>query len=109
MSRRERIEAMLVDDPQDAFLRYGLAMELVKEGDVERALELFGGLMNDTPPYVPAFLMAAQQQGQRNHIDEARRVLRNGIEVARAQNESHAAGEMAELLSNLGSHGEAGI
>ena len=109
MSRRERIEAMLVDDPQDAFLRYGLAMELVKEGDVERALELFGGLMNDTPPYVPSFLMAAQQQVQRNHIDEARRVLRDGIEIARAQNESHAAGEMADLLSNLGSHGESSI
>ena len=33
MSRREKIEAMLVDEPRDVFLRYSLAMELDKEGD----------------------------------------------------------------------------
>jgi hypothetical protein len=33
MSRREKIEAMLAEEPQDVFLRYSLAMELDKEGD----------------------------------------------------------------------------
>ena len=33
MSRREKIEAMLAEDPGDTFLRYSLAMELDKEGD----------------------------------------------------------------------------
>ena len=32
MTRREKIEAMLADDPRDVFLRYSLAMELDKEG-----------------------------------------------------------------------------
>jgi predicted Zn-dependent protease len=108
MSRKERIEAMLVDDPQDSFLRYGLAMELIKEDATDRALDLFQGLMNDSPPYIPAFLMAAQQRVQLEQIDQARRVLREGIEAARLQNESHAAGEMADLLANLGSYGEPG-
>ena len=31
MSRREKIEAMLADEPGDSFLRYSLAMELDKE------------------------------------------------------------------------------
>ncbi len=31
MSRREQIEAMLRDEPNDLFLRYGLAMEYRKE------------------------------------------------------------------------------
>lgn len=106
MSRKERIEAMLVDDPQDSFLRYGLAMELIKEDAIDRALELFAGLMSDSPPYVPAFLMAAQQWVQLEKIEQARGVLREGIEAARVQNESHAAGEMADLLANLGSYGE---
>ena len=34
-SRREKIEALLADDPNDSFLRYSLAMELDKEGQLD--------------------------------------------------------------------------
>jgi hypothetical protein len=46
--------------------------------------------------------MAARHLVQRDRIDDARRALRAGIEAARSQGESHAAGEMAELLMSLG-------
>ena len=106
MSRREKIEAMLVADPGDTFLRYSLAMELDKEGEHERSLEQFSGLMRDAEPYVPAFFMAAQQLSRLGRIDEARTALRDGIEQARAAGNSHAAGEMSEFLASLGSLGE---
>ena len=61
MSRREKIEAMLTDDPGDTFLRYSLAMELDKEGDHEASIAKFTELTRDNPPYVPAFFMAGQQ------------------------------------------------
>lgn len=105
-TRREKIESLLVDDPQDAFLRYGLAMELDKEGDHERSLQLFQELMKDEPPHVPAFFMAAQQLVRLHRVGEARGVLRVGIEQARAQANAHAAGEMSEFLASLGSLGE---
>lgn len=102
-SRRERIEAMLADDPQDTFLRYSLAMECDKEGAHDRSLELLRGLMRDAPPYVPAFFMSAQQLARLNRVEEARADLRDGIERAREQGDSHAAGEMSEFLAALGS------
>lgn len=105
-SRREKIEAMLADDPTDTFLRYSLAMELDKEGDHEKSLEGLRGLMADDPPYVPAFFMSGQQLVRLSRIDQARDVLRDGIEQARAQNNTHAAGEMSEFLTSLGSHGQ---
>ena len=49
MSRREKIEAMLADDPTDTFLRYSLAMELDKEGEHEASLAQFAGLTHDDP------------------------------------------------------------
>ena len=58
MSRREQLEVMLSDSPEDTFLRYALAMELENEDENERSLELHRGLMNDTPPYVPSFFMS---------------------------------------------------
>ena len=106
MSRREKIEAMLVDEPRDTFLRYSLAMELEKEGDHDASLAKFNELTRDEPPYVPAFFMAAQQLAKLDRINEARTYLRTGIEAARTQGNAHAAGEMSEFLASLGSAGE---
>ncbi|HWB09953.1 MAG TPA: hypothetical protein VG826_12045 [Pirellulales bacterium] len=105
-TRRERIESMLADDPQDTFLRYSLAMELEKEGENERSLDYLKSLMGDTPAYVPAFFRSGQQLAGLGRVNEARAVLREGIEHARQQGDAHAAGEMSEFLANLGALGE---
>jgi hypothetical protein len=102
MSRREKIEAMLADDPGDVFLRYSLAMELDKEGDHEESLARFAELTRDDPPYVPAFFMAAQQLARLARLDEARDIAQRGIETAGKQGDSHAAREMCEFLASLG-------
>lgn len=105
-TRRERIEAMLVDDPGDPFLHYSLAMELDKEGQHDRSLAELKGLMDSVEPYVPAYFMAGQQLTRLGRIPQAREVLRTGIEQARAAGNAHAAGEMAEFLTSLGALGE---
>jgi hypothetical protein len=105
-TRREKIEAMLVDEPGDAFLRYALAMELDKEGDHEASLAGLRGLMKDATPHIASFFMAGQQLVRLDRISEAREALRNGIEEARRQGDAHAAAEMSELLSSLGRLGE---
>jgi thioredoxin-like negative regulator of GroEL len=105
-SRREKIEALLAEEPGDVFLRYSLALELEGEGRWEEGLEILEDLARGTPPYVPAFHMAARHLVARGRIEEARRALREGLDAARAQGEAHAAGEMSELLMSLGEFGE---
>lgn len=106
MNRREKIEAMLADDPTDTFLRYSLAMEFRSEGNHEESLTRLGELTRGLPPYVQAFFMAAQQLAELNRISEARTYLRDGIQEARRQGDAHAAAEMSELLASLGQLGE---
>jgi hypothetical protein len=77
-------------------------MELEKVGEHDESLSRLRELAGETPPYVPAFFMAGQQLTRLGRIEEARTVLREGIEAARAQNNDHAAGEMAEFLADLG-------
>ena len=101
-SRREKIEAMLVDDPRDVFLRYGLAQEWFREGRHDTGLDILAELTRGEPPYVPAFFRSAQQLVDLGRIEEARERLRAGIDQARLQGNSHAAGEMSELLTSLG-------
>jgi len=105
-SRREKIEALLAQEPADTFLRYGLAIEYDNEGRFEEALTLFQGLQNNQPPDVAAFFRGAQLLVRLERIDEARRWLREGIGAARQQGNAHAAGEMSELLASLGALGE---
>jgi len=101
MTRREKIEAMLADDPGDTFLRYSLAMELDKEGAHDESLAKFAELAHDNPPYVPAYFMAGQQLARLGRVDEARTILRDGIAAAHAAGDSHAEGEMNEFLASL--------
>jgi tetratricopeptide (TPR) repeat protein len=102
MSRREKIEAMLAEEPRDTFLRYSLAMELDKEGAHDESLSHLVELTRDDPPYVAAFFMAGQQLARLGRTEDARGVLREGIDEARKQGDAHAAGEMSEFLASLG-------
>lgn len=105
-TRRQKIEAMLADEPHDQFLRYCLANEMQKEGEHDGALELLRGLMQERPPHVAAFFRAGQMLASLARIEEARAALRDGIATARTQGDAHAAGEMSEFLASLGKEGE---
>lgn len=105
-SRREKIEAMLAEEPDDSFLKYGLALELEKEGRVDESFAHLQELMQLELPYVSAFFMAGQLLAKHGRVAEARDALRNGIEQARQQGDQHAAGEMSEFLAGLGQAGE---
>ena len=100
-SRKEKLEAMLADDPGDQTLRYMLAMELQKAAEHDRSLELLQQLMDDETPYVPAFLMAGQQLARLQRTDEAAGVYKSGIQEAQQQSDDHAAGEMSQFLAEL--------
>lgn len=104
-SRRSKIEAMLADEPADQFLRYSLALELEKEAEHEASLNHLATLQRDPAPYVPSFFMAAQQLTRLGRIEDARGVLRAGIDEARRQGDAHAAAEMSEFLVGLGDRG----
>lgn len=100
-TRREKIEAMLQDEPNDPELRYALAMEHASEGNDEEAVRCFGELIQRSSEYPPAYHQAGRALQRLNRLDEARALLRQGIPVAQKQGNAHAAGEMMELLESL--------
>jgi hypothetical protein len=99
----DQIEAMLADDPDDAFLRYGLAMEHASAGDDAMCVDVLNDLIARTAstPYIPAFLQAGQALVRLDRIAEACDVLKKGIEAARHGGDSHAQGEMQGLLDSI--------
>jgi predicted Zn-dependent protease len=101
-TRRQQIEEMLAEDPDDPFLWYGLAMEQVNAGEHEAALKTFAELRRRQPDYVPAYLQAGQLLARLDREDEARETFRAGIAAARQKGDRHAADEMEGFLDSLG-------
>src|SRR5437762_3572393 len=101
--RMAQIEAMLAEDPDDAFLRYGLAMEHAGAGDDAACVEVLRDLIARTAanPYVPAFLQAGQALARLDRVAEACAVLRQGVDEAHKAGDTHAQGEMQGLLDSL--------
>src|SRR4249919_1650336 len=98
MDRVAMLNEILSQNPGDAFARYGLAMEYSKTGEVERALEEFGKLLSTHPDYTAGYFMAAQTLATANRLDEAKKMLVDGISSARRTGNSHAQSEMTALL-----------
>jgi thioredoxin-like negative regulator of GroEL len=100
-SRKEQLQEMLAEDPSDPFLRYGLGMELVGEGNLDQAIECFKAIVDQTADYIPAYQQAGQALIRLGRVDEARAILGRGVDAARAHGESHAAEEMQGLIASL--------
>ena len=101
MDRLAMLNEILSQSPDDAFARYGLAMEYSKAGEVERALEEFRKLLSTRPDYTAGYFMAAQTLVSTNRADEAKKMLVDGISSARRTGNSHAQSEMTAMLDEL--------
>jgi len=100
--RRLKLEESLREDPSDEFLRYGLAMQCLREGDVEEGRERLLALIADRPDdAVAAYQQLGQSYAEAEEFEAAARTLRAGIEKARARGDAHAAAEMEGLLVTL--------
>jgi predicted Zn-dependent protease len=101
MGRLEMLQEHLTEFPDDAFARYGLAMEFANSGDTEGALREFATLLEKHPDYTAGYFMAAQTLAKLNRSDEAREMLRKGIASAERTNNAHARSEMEGMLAEL--------
>jgi tetratricopeptide (TPR) repeat protein len=101
MDRIAALTEILVADPEDAFARYGLAMEYSKAGQIERAIEEYKTLIGKNPDYTPAYFMAAQTLAAASRVDEAKRWLVDGVSSARRTGNAHAQSEMTAMLEEL--------
>ncbi len=101
MSRLEKLLALYNDDPNDTFVRYGIALEYsaLKENAV--ALEWFEGLRHDAPDYVPTYYMLAGVYRALDKPEEARTVYQEGLRVARAVGDTHTFSELSAALEEL--------
>jgi tetratricopeptide (TPR) repeat protein len=100
-TRLESLKTLSAQNPQDTFLRYGLAMEYRNTGDLESAMREFQALINDTPDYSATYFHAGQTLERLGRTEEARAVYQKGIEVTTQKGDMHARSELQGALELL--------
>jgi Tfp pilus assembly protein PilF len=102
MNRIEMLNNFLTQNPNDAFARYGLALEYANSGQTETALSEFRRLLEINPDYTAGYQMAAQTLMRLGRNDEARQMLTEGIASAQRTGNRHAKSEMEGMMDELG-------
>jgi tetratricopeptide (TPR) repeat protein len=98
-TRIEILNQLLASNPSNTFARYGLAMEYVKSGDLERAVQEFEAVLATDPAYAAAYFHGGQALEKLGRIADARDYYRRGIGAAR---DPHARSELEAALDILG-------
>ena len=102
MDRLAALRDFVAKSPDDPFPRYGLAMELANQGQLDEACQVFQELLDRKPDYVPVYLMYGNTLARVGKIERAGEVYRTGAEVSLRRGDTHAHGEILAALAALG-------
>lgn len=100
-SHLERLEEFICTNPQDAFSRYGLAMEYARQGCADEALAAFEQLLQIRPNYTAAYYQAGSLLARLKRVEEARTMFQRGIEVATQVGDWHTKSKLEIALHTL--------
>ena len=101
MDKIAGLKEILDLDPNNAFARYGLAIEYVNRGETATGLTEFDTLLAAHPDYTAGYFMAAQTLAKGERVEEAIQRLHDGIACARRTGNTHALSEMQGMLDEL--------
>jgi tetratricopeptide (TPR) repeat protein len=92
------LEEFLAANPNDAFARYGLALECVNAGDEEAAESHFRQLISAHPEYLYGYFHYGQLLLRLSRGAEAQNTFRQGIAAAKKAGDGHALSELEAAL-----------
>lgn len=98
LARQELILSMLEKEPNDVFLNYALAMEYLAVADEPQAEAQLQKVLAIDAHYLPCFYQLGQLKEKQSQTDEAIGYYKQGIEMAQAQHNTKALGELKEAL-----------
>ena len=100
-SRLEQLQAFLINEPNDSFLKYAIATEYLKLNDFENALRYFTDLVKSDEDYVGTYYHLGKLYEKLTQKDNAEDTYRKGLVIARKAGKMHAASELQQALNSV--------
>lgn len=100
-SNISKLAARVKDNPGDSFSKFALALELLKQDDVNKARTLFESIIKEDPGYVGVYYHLGKLYSRLDENILALETYKNGIEVAERNKELHAKSELQAAILAL--------
>ena len=98
--RIDALRGLLATDPLNHFVRYALAQEFVKKGELSKAVGEFRTILAENPGYQAAYYHGGKALERLGRGSEARALYQRGVAVARKSGDLHALGELEAALED---------
>jgi tetratricopeptide (TPR) repeat protein len=98
-SRANALRALLEQNPNNSFARYGLALDHANNGDLEGAVTEFRAVIANYPNYCAAYYHGGQTLEKLGRTAEAADLYRQGIDAATRAGDGHTRSELEAALS----------
>lgn len=98
LPRKEMIFDMLEKEPNDVFLNYALAMEHLSTSDFRDAETQFKKVLDIDATYLPCFYQLGQVNEKLGNNEMAISYYKQGVQLAKSQNNTKALGELNEAI-----------
>lgn len=99
--RLEALRSFHEEDPDDPFVRFGLAREHLKRGDTEQALAFFEALAEERPGYTGTYYHLGKLYERLGRPADAKATYRAGVEACQAQGATKDRAELHDALMQL--------
>lgn len=101
MDRIEILKSFLNENSNDSFSRYALALEYVKLGKHDDAVQEFETVKTNDPGYVATYFQLGQLYQKLGRTHEAEKTFRTGITAAAKAGDDHTRSELEGALEQL--------
>lgn len=99
--RLQQLRAMLAEEPGDPFLRYAIALELKREGEMEAAINDLEALLKDDPKHIPSYYQLALMLADLGRTNDAIHTCEVGMLQCIVTGDRKARAELQELMHSL--------
>ena len=97
-TRLEQLQQMLLQEPNDEFLHYAIAMEYFSANEMQKAVDGLERILTNNKNYLAAYYQLGKCLEEQNKITEAKSIYEQGIAIAHAQNKQKTLSELREAL-----------
>ena len=101
MDRIAFLTEFIQSNPHDLFSKHALALEWIKQGDDEKALNIFTEILSIDPQYIGSYYHLAKLQERNQDLQAAIKTYHMGIKVAESIRDLHALRELKSALQKL--------
>ena len=97
-TRLQQLQQMLLQEPNDEFLQYAIAIEYFSANEMEKAAEALEKILAGNKNYLAAYYQLGKCYEALTKIAEAKNIYEQGIVIAQEQKKTKTLNELREAL-----------